>query len=103
MAQLRRELKKNSSLLKKSLYQLENYFGESTGHGVGFGGEDIDWTIDNKNLFIELVNNYITIKWIRYNENLDEVHLRWKTMPKEIKSKLRELLKKHTRGPLSIA
>lgn len=32
-------------ILDKGLYYLENIFGECDGHGFGFGGEDINFTI----------------------------------------------------------
>jgi len=55
---MRLKLKKNSSIRKNGLYDLENIFGDCSGHGYGFGGEDIEWYIEHNNKFYKTLQIY---------------------------------------------
>ncbi|MFA5234779.1 MAG: hypothetical protein WC390_10300 [Sulfurimonas sp.] len=66
------KLRPNSILRTHTLYELEPIMGECSGHGCGFGGEDIDWLISEKKkdwwktLSIDLQGCYLRIRFTKF-------------------------------------
>lgn len=56
---LKPKIKKELADLGTNLYFLESVFGECDGHGFGFGGEDIQFTLKDgkKKYFVNIFNN----------------------------------------------
>lgn len=91
------KLKKNSSLRKNSLYDLEKIFGECNGHGCGFGREDINWDITKtQTLFIIKENNdEITIKYIEYSDKEPLRDIGTGHLPQEWIDKIQKMMGQH--------
>lgn len=92
-------LKKTSPFcnLGTELYILDDIFGESSGHGCGFGVEDIDWYFKTKRkkwrLKIESDGKELEVVC----HNADE-ELPLSEFPAKWKEGLLQVLKKHTKA-----
>ncbi len=98
------KLKKNSSIRSNGLYDLEEILGECSGHGCGFGGEDIDWKIfdakDGKSwnvLDICEEDGWLNIRYLKfYNDiEMEPKSLGLSKLPKEWLEGVQEIIKKH--------
>lgn len=96
------KLKKNSSLHNNWLYDLEPIMGECSGHGCGFGGEDIDWQISEgkgwwKCLAICHSKKGLEITLTKhFEEDIDGEELPLSELPAKWQAKLLKMLKQHT-------
>jgi hypothetical protein len=74
------KLKEDSSLRTNGLCDLEEILGESNGHGIDMGGEDIDWCISkpNKNsdhwfvLDMNLKGEWIEIRHFKFYKDINK-------------------------------
>jgi hypothetical protein len=97
------KLKKNSSIRKNGLYDLEKIFGDCDGHGCGFGGEDISWYLSNykkstyDRLDISEENGKIIVSIQKvYNDDItDPEDLDVNDMPKKWQNKFNKFVKEH--------
>jgi hypothetical protein len=99
------KLRKNCALRSESLYFLEDSLGDSSGHGVGCGGEDIDWTIRNTKEYSDTIaiccnGSSLDIHFHRFYDDLDrdEMTLSWDKLPIRWRKKLFSALRPHVVG-----
>ena len=96
-------LKQGSPLLSGDLYQLEAALGQnSSGHGAGFGGEDIHFHFPGdrtKELSVSRSGKTLTISAGRFYRNTwSDIDLA--EIPAPMKERLRSLLETHAEGPV---
>ena len=99
---MRFKLKKNSSIRTNGLYDLEEILGECDGHGVGFGGEDIDWEISKNEklhniLDIHEEGGFIYIRYLKFYDDIEKepTDIGLGKLPKELLERVQEVVARH--------
>lgn len=105
---MKMKLKRTSSISQDGLYALEEIFGDSDGHGCGFGGENIAWYIDHKTkaksykrLEVTMAKNEIEITYARVfdNESKDDQILELDELPEKWKKRVQTMFAIHCEKP----
>ncbi len=109
MASTRRKLLKRSSVREGGLYALEGIMGRCSGHGRGFGGEDIEWTTNGrkryKRIFVDhAVSDGVVLITCGCCDaaTYDERDIPWSELPKRMRAKLARCFKEHLTGGVPV-